>query len=313
MGRVVGSSSRREAEESHLDLPVGAASLLTRQSDRKSFRQRLIDASVANDSLLCVGLDPDVERFPTALQQATDVTQSIVDFNTAVIEATHDLVSAYKPNLGFYLAHGVPGLAALEATRRAIPPSIPVILDAKLGDIDSTAAAYAAGVFGTWDFDAVTVNPYLGEDALAPFLSWAGRGVIVLCKTSNRGSGDLQDLVTRTDSSEQPLFLTVADRVAAWSKRWPASLGLVAGATFPDQLAAIRGRNPDLPILLPGVGTQTGDLPASLAAGLDDRGGGLLVSSSRSIIYAGADQTDSWPDSIRSAARSLRDEINAAR
>src|SRR4029453_8793987 len=122
--------------------------------------------------------------------------------------------------------------------------------------IDSTSAAYAAGVFGTWDFDALTVSPYLGEDALAPFLSWAGRGVIVLCKTSNRGSSDLQDLIVTTDSSKQPLFLTVADRVAAWSSRWPASLGLVVGATYPDELAAVRERNPELPILLPGVGTQ---------------------------------------------------------
>ena len=183
-----------------------------------------------------------------------------MDFNTAVIEATHDLVSAYKPNLGFYLAHGVPGIAALEATRQAVPSSIPVLLDAKIGDIDSTTAAYAAGVFGAWDFDAVTVSPYLGEDALAPFMSQAGRGVIVLCKTSNPGSGDLQDLVTKIDAREQPLFLTVADRVASWSQRWPASLGLVVGATFPDELAAVRGRCPDLPILLPGVGTQAGDL-----------------------------------------------------
>jgi len=144
------------------------------------------------------------------LFRSGDVARTIVDFNTAVVEATHDLVSAYKPNLGFYLAHGVPGLIALEATRKVIPPSIPVILDAKIGDIDSTAAAYAAGVFATWGFDAVTVNPYLGEDALAPFLSQAGRGVIVLCKTSNRGSGEFQDQTTTTGSGGQPLFLTVA-------------------------------------------------------------------------------------------------------
>ncbi len=299
-----------------MNLSVGATvdvSLLTRESSRTSFRQRLIDASVANDSLLCVGLDPDVERFPASLRQETDVTRAIVDFNTAVIEATHDLVNVYKPNLGFYLAHGVPGLMALEATRRAIPALIPVILDAKIGDIDSTMAAYAAGVFGTWDFDAVTVNPYLGEDALAPFLSQAGRGVIVLCKTSNPGSGDLQDLITKTDSGEQRMFLTVADRVADWSQRWPASLGLVVGATFPDELAAIRGRCPELPILLPGVGSQAGDLSASLRAGLDARGGGLMVSSSRSIIYAGANQRGDWQEAVRSAARSLRDEINVAR
>jgi len=290
-----------------------AAALPPRESSPISFQQRLIDASVANDSLLCVGLDPDLKRFPASLRHEGDVARAIVDFNRAVIEATHDLVSAYKPNLGFYLAHGVPGLIALEATRQFIPPSIPVILDAKIGDIDSTAAAYAAGVFGTWDFDAVTVNPYLGEDALAPFLSQLGRGVIVLCKTSNRGSGELQDLTTTTGSHEQPLFLTVADRVAAWSQRWPASVGLVVGATFPGELAAVRERCPDLPILLPGVGTQAGDLSASLKAGLDVRGGGLMVSSSRSIIYAGADQRNDWAEAVRSAARTLRDDINTAR
>jgi orotidine-5'-phosphate decarboxylase len=299
-----------------LDLEISAATgdvSPVSESSPKPFHQRLIDASIANDSLLCVGLDPDLKRFPASLRHETDVTRAIVDFNLAVIEATHDLVSVYKPNLGFYLAHGVPGLSALEATRRAIPPSIPVLLDAKIGDIDSTTAAYAAGVFGTWDFDAVTVSPYLGEDALAPFMSQAGRGVIVLCKTSNPGSGDLQDLVTKMEAGEQPLFLTVADRVADWSQRWPASLGLVVGATFPDELAAVRGRCPDLPILLPGVGTQAGDLSASLRAGLDDQGRGLMVSSSRSIIYAGVDRGGDWRDAVRLAARALRDEINVVR
>lgn len=220
---------------------------------------------------------------------------------------------AYKPNLGFYLAHGVAGLDALEATRRLIPPSIPVILDAKVGDVDSTAVAYATGIFDTLAFDAVTVNPYLGEDALAPFLSRAGQGVFVLCKTSNPGSGDLQDLEVRSSAGTQRLYLTVADRVAAWSTRWPASLGLVVGATFPTELAAIRERCQDLPILLPGVGSQAGDLAASLAAGLDASGGGLVISSSRSIIYAGTDGPESWSEAVRSAALAARDAINMIR
>jgi orotidine-5'-phosphate decarboxylase len=278
-----------------------------------SFHQQLLDASLANDSLLCVGLDPDIDRFPASLRQNVDLTRAIVDFNVAIIETTHDLVCAYKPNLGFYLAYGLPGLAALEATRKAIPSSIPVILDAKIGDIDSTAAAYAAAVFDTWDFDAVTVNPYLGEDSLAPLLSRSGRGVIVVCKTSNPGSGDLQDLMTTLDDKPRPLYLTVADRVADWARRWPASLGLVVGATFPTELAAVRERCPSLPILLPGVGSQAGDLAASVTAGLDDRGGGLIVSSSRSIIYAGAQEPRTWPATVRATASATRDAINMVR
>ncbi len=159
-----------------------------------TFGDRLIDAARANDSLLCVGLDPVRARFPTPLRDEPDVTRAIVSFNAGVIAATSDLVCAYKPNLGFYLAYGAAGVAALEETRRLIPAHIPIILDAKVGDIGSTAEAYATGYFDTWGFDAVTVNPYLGEDSLAPFLTRRERGVIVVCKTSNPGSADLQNL-----------------------------------------------------------------------------------------------------------------------
>src|SRR5215213_1074985 len=148
-----------------------------------TFGDRLIDAARANDSLLCVGLDPVRARFPGPLDVEPDVTRAIVSFNAGVIAATSDLVCAYKPNLGFYLAYGAAGVAALEETRRLIPANVPVILDAKVGDIGSTAEAYATGYFDTWDFDAVTVNPYLGEDSLAPFLSRHERGVLVVCKT----------------------------------------------------------------------------------------------------------------------------------
>ncbi|HEX5993123.1 MAG TPA: orotidine-5'-phosphate decarboxylase, partial [Thermomicrobiales bacterium] len=155
-----------------------------------AFGNRLIEAARANDSLLCVGLDPVQSQLPSPLDAEPDVTRAIVTFNSGVIAATSDLVCAYKPNLGFYLAYGAAGVAALEETRRLIPTHIPVILDAKVGDIGSTAEAYATGYFDTWDFDAVTVNPYLGEDSLAPFLSRGDRGVIVICKTSNPGSAD---------------------------------------------------------------------------------------------------------------------------
>ena len=278
-----------------------------------AFGNRLIEAARANDSLLCVGLDPVQSQLPSPLDAEPDVTRAIVTFNSGVIAATSDLVCAYKPNLGFYLAYGAAGVAALEETRRLIPTHIPVILDAKVGDIGSTAEAYATGYFDTWDFDAVTVNPYLGEDSLAPFLSRGDRGVIVICKTSNPGSADLQNLLLDGTDGRQPLYLTVADRVAAWAERWPGTLGLVVGATYPAELAEVRHRCPDLPILLPGIGAQAGDLEASLQAGLDSRGLGLIVSSSRSVIYAGNDREGDWTAAVRAAALQIHGAINSVR
>lgn len=278
-----------------------------------AFNTRLTGAARANDSLLCVGLDPDLERFPSSLRDDPDISRAIVTFNAGVIAATADLVCAYKPNLGFYLAHGAAGVAALEETRRLIPADIPVILDAKVGDVGSTAEAYATGYFDTWDFDAVTVNPYLGEDSLAPFLRRGDRGVIVVCKTSNPGSGDLQDVQLDAAGGKQPMYLTVADHVAAWAERWPATLGLVVGATYPTELAAIRRRCPSLAILLPGVGAQSGDLEASVRSGLDDEGAGLIVSASRSVMYAGADDGADWTAAVRAAALELRAAINGVR
>jgi orotidine-5'-phosphate decarboxylase len=279
----------------------------------KTFGDRLIKASRANDSLLCIGLDPVRAWFPSSLDAEPDVTRAIVSFNAGVIAATSDLVCAYKPNLGFYLACGGAGVAALEETRRLIPAHIPVILDAKVGDIGSTAEAYATGYFDTWDFDAVTVNPYLGEDSLAPFLTRHDRGVLVVCKTSNPGSADLQNLSLHANDGQQPLYLTVADRVASWAERWPATLGLVVGATYPDELADVRRRCPDAPILLPGIGAQAGDLDASLRAGLDSHGLGLIVSSSRAVIYVGNDDGGDWTAAVRAAALDLRETINGVR
>jgi orotidine-5'-phosphate decarboxylase len=279
----------------------------------RAFGDRLIAAARANDSLLCVGLDPVRSQFPSPHDAEPDVTRAIVSFNTGVIAATSDLVCAYKPNLGFYLAYGAAGVAALEETRRLIPARIPVILDAKVGDIGSTAEAYAAGYFDTWDFDAVTVNPYLGEDSLAPFLTQHDRGVLVVCKTSNPGSADLQNLSLDANHGRQPLYLAVAGRVAAWAERWPATLGLVVGATYPAELTDVRRRCPNAPILLPGIGAQAGDLEASLHAGLDSHGLGLIVSSSRSVIYAGKDDGSDWTAAVRAAALELREAINGVR
>ena len=285
---------------------------MTRGTD-DAFRTLLDGAHTTNDSLLCVGLDPDLSRLPAPLRHETNVTRAIVAFNAGIIEATSDLAYAYKPNLAFYMAHGVPGLLALEETRRLIPRHIPALLDAKVGDLANTSLAYAAGYFDAWDFDAVTVNPYMGEDSLAPYLGRGDRGVFVLCKTSNPGSGDLQDIQVPSGSVTQPLYLTVADRVAEWSGRWPATLGLVVGATWPGELAEIRERCPSQPILLPGIGAQGGDIAGSLRVGLDSSGSGLLLSASRSVIFAGEHAGEEWVAAVRRAATDLRNEINAAR
>jgi orotidine-5'-phosphate decarboxylase len=285
----------------------------SRANESGAFHNRINETAHDNDSLLCVGLDPDLSLFPAALRDGTDVEHAIVTFNTHVIEVTSDLVCAYKPNLGFYLAHGGAGVAALEETRRRIPPNVPVILDAKVGDVGSTAEAYATGYFTTWDFDAVTVNPYLGEDSLAPFMRRGDRGVIVVCKTSNPGSGDLQDRQLDADGDSEPMYLTVADRVASWSERWPATLGLVVGATYPAELAAVRQRCPSLPILLPGIGAQGGALEASVRAGLDSKGGALLVSASRSVLYPDSTQQPDWKSAVRAEAVRLRNAINVVR
>ena len=275
------------------------------------FGERLAAAARRADSLVCVGLDPDPVRFPSHLRTDSDVGRVIVRFNAAIVEATSDLVCAYKPNFGFYLAHGVPGIEALVETRRLVPRDVPVILDCKVGDIDSTARAYAQGFFDAWGFDAVTASPYLGEDALAPFLQRGDRGVFILCKTSNPGSSDLQDVAVRDDVGDHPLYLALAGRAAGWARRAQATVGLVVGATYPAELEAVRARSPDLPILLPGVGAQAGDLGAAVRAGLDPRGEGLIVSSSRAITYVGSGPD--FAERVRQATLRLRDAVNAIR
>jgi orotidine-5'-phosphate decarboxylase len=277
--------------------------------DVRTFAARVNEAADRANSLVCVGLDPDFNRFPAHLRELGP-KDAIIRFNQAIIDATRDLVCAYKPNLAFYLAYGVPGIEALVETRAMIPPEIPAILDCKAGDVGSTAAAYAHGFFDEWKFDAVTVNPFLGEDSLAPFLAYPDRGVIVICKTSNPGSGEWQDLVVGEHGGE-PLFLKLAERVARWGNDYPASVGLVVGATYPEQLAQVRSRCPKLPILLPGIGAQAGDIEAAVANGLDAQGGGLIVTASRSIIYAGGGAD--FAERAREAALKMRDSVNAVR
>lgn len=271
-----------------------------------SFYAKLAAAVERNESLLCVGLDPNPLQIPAHYRQADgDVVQGILAWNLAIIAQTQDLVGAYKPNIAFYEALGSAGMAALRATLAAIPPHIPIILDAKRGDIGSTAEAYARACFEELGVDAVTLSPYLGRDSVEPFARYADKGLFVLCHTSNPGAGEFQELEiadwrTLDRAPNRPLYVHVA-RTAA---RWSPNVGLVVGATFPDAIANVRTAAPEAWFLIPGIGAQGGNLAATLAAGLRPDGRGLLVNASRNIANA---------DDHGAAARRFRDEINDVR
>jgi orotidine-5'-phosphate decarboxylase len=233
-----------------------------------------------------------------------------LDFLRRIVDATASLVAAYKPNLAFFEALGPPGLECLRQLCDHIPPDIPVVGDAKRGDIDNTMRRYAAALFDVYDFDAVTASPYLGRDTILPLADRLERGVYLLCRTSNPGSGEIADLqVADANGQRTPLYLTIAQRVQAWNTNH--NLGLVVGATYPEELARVREVAPDLPILLPGVGAQGGALEAAVAAGVDRDRAGLLVNASRQVLYASA--ADDFPAAARRAAEQLRERINRAR
>jgi orotidine-5'-phosphate decarboxylase len=261
-------------------------------------------ASVARaNSYLCIGLDPDPARVPAHLRGQPD---PIYAFCAELIAATADLSCAFKPNSAFFEACGASGMETLRRVIAAVPAGIPVILDAKRGDIGTTAAAYASAAFDYLGAHAITLNPYLGTDALAPFLQRTDRGCFILCKTSNPGSADLQDLLL---TNGRPLYLEVAHRA---QERWNqhGNLGLVVGATHPHELAAVRAACPTLPLLIPGVGAQGGDLEAAVRAGRAAAGGGVLLSVSRSIMYASSGRD--FGAYARAAAQQLRDQMNSA-
>jgi orotidine-5'-phosphate decarboxylase len=268
------------------------------------FLEQLQNAWTRNDSLVCVGLDPELERFPASLAgQASPIFQ----FNRAIIDATADLVCAYKPQFAHYAAYEAED--QLERTIEYIHqhhPGIPVILDSKRGDVGNTAQRYAIEAFERYGADAVTVNPYLGGDSLEPFLSYQERGVIILCRTSNPGARDLQDLLV----GERRLYEVVAQLAAnTWNTR--GNCALVVGATYPQDLARVRALTGDMPFLVPGVGAQGADVQAAVSHGQTADGAGLMVSSSRAILYAASDA--SWIEAARMATRSLRDQINQYR
>ncbi len=262
-----------------------------------SFYAQLEAAARRNNTLLCVGLDPTPEVCPTRFHtRDQDDYDALLRWNRAVIEATSDLVCCYKPNIAFYEALGLAGLTLLRETIAAIPADIPVLLDAKRGDIGSSAAAYARACFDELGVDAVTLSPYLGEDSIAPFAAYEGKGLFVLCHTSNPSAGRFQRLSV---SAERSLFVEVAKEAVSWS---PA-VGLVVGATYPQALADARAVASEAWLLAPGIGAQGGDLEGTLAAGLRGDGLGLLISATRSITQA---------EDPRQAAADLRDRINRA-
>lgn len=276
------------------------------------FKDKLARIVDANKSLLCVGLDPHIVP-----------PSRVSEFNRVIIEATHDLVCAYKPNFAIYDGMGPEGEAALQETLEFIVPSgIPTIADYKRADIANCGEAYAQRVFGRFGFDAVTVYHYMGQDAVEPFQQpqWSDRGIFVLCRTSNRRSGQVQHMPTVSPSGELvPQYLEVARMVVnEWDQM--GNIGLVMGATFPEELALVRERHPKTLLLIPGVGTQGGSLENSVKAAADAAGRGFLISVSRSIIYAHTEDkgqlaTQDYGNvakAARQAAVSYRDQINEA-
>jgi orotidine-5'-phosphate decarboxylase len=272
-----------------------------------TFLEKLLAATRRNKSLICIGLDPEYAQLPPHLRNHAD---PIMAFNRAIIEATADLVCAYKPNLAFYEALGPAGLSTLQETLQIIPPDIPVIGDAKRGDTPHTARQYAHALFEVYGFDAVTVNPYMGRDSLQPFLDYHDKGILIVCRTSNPGARDLQDVSVHTSSERAiPLFEYVAQQVLEWDTSGNA--GLVVGATYPRELQCIRQIAPNVPILIPGVGAQGGDLLSAARYGVDAAGERAIISVSRTIIYAGNGRD--FAEAAAQAARALRDTANQAR
>ena len=266
-----------------------------------SFEDRLVSKCRSQRSLLCVGLDPDPN-----LMAISD----IFEFNKTIIDSTSDLVCAYKPNLAFYEAQGIKGLMALENTVeyiRSLNSSIIIIGDGKRGDIGSSNAKYADSLFKVWGFDAATVNGYGGGETLEPFLNYKDKGTFVWCRSSNPGAPELQDVEIVQKDSTSKFFEYVSSRAQLWNSA--GNLGLVAGATHPSDLVSIRNHCPSMPILIPGVGSQSGDLESSVRLGKSFPEPKLIITASRSIIYASSNRSD-FSVKSRSAAFKLRDDIN---
>jgi orotidine-5'-phosphate decarboxylase len=267
-----------------------------------NFYHRLRSLQTKTNSLLCVGLDPDLPKIPSSLRSKP---YPLYEFNRRIIEATSDLVCAFKLNLAFYEGLGIKGMRMLEKTLSVIPSDNLTIGDGKRGDIGNTSLLYARALFADLGFDAATVNPYMGYDSVEPFLSNPARGAFILALTSNEGSRDFQYLKTRN----RPLYHHVVSSAKSWNRK--RNCGLVVGATRPAELRAIRKEAPDMPILIPGVGAQGGDLLSAVRFGCTSRGDLAIINVGRSVLYASGGKD--FADAARAIASQLRDAINTQR
>jgi len=274
-----------------------------------SFTARLAAASTRNDSLLCVGLDPDPAKFPLAWRGDA---RRIFDFCLAVAEATQDLVCAFKPQIAYFAAQRAEDqLERLIAALKRLAPEVPVILDAKRGDIGATAEQYASEVFERYAADAVTLSPFMGFDSIEPYLRHEGKGALLLCRTSNQGGDELQAqrLQAGADGAEERLYERIARLASgAWNRN--GQLGLVVGATYPAEVARVRELAPRLPLLIPGVGAQGGDAAATVRAGWR-ADAPIIVNSSRAVLYAS--DGDDCAAAARQVAQATRAQLDAAR
>jgi len=269
--------------------------------------KKLVSAKWDEGKFLCIGLDSDFRKIPEHLKKLGP-REGITAFNVALVEATKDIAAAYKPNSAFYEAHGEDGWAALSATCeeiRALAPDIPIILDAKRGDIGNTNDGYVTAIFDLLGADAVTVHPYMGKVSLSPFLERKEKGVIVLCRTSNGGSGEFQNLIAK----DEPLYKTIARNI---SEKWNdnGNCGLVVGATYPKEIAEVRAVAKKLPILVPGIGMQGGDIEKSVQAAVDAEGRGMWLSASRSVIFAASGEN--FAERARECAQDIHSAIQKA-
>ncbi|MDE2401917.1 MAG: orotidine-5'-phosphate decarboxylase [Burkholderiales bacterium] len=278
-----------------------------------NFTDQLQHAQHHNDSMLCVGLDPEPSRFPGGWKNQPE---RIYDFCAAIVDATKDLVCAFKPQIAYFAAHRAEDqLERLMAHIKRTAPQVPIILDAKRGDIGSTAEQYAREAFDRYQADAVTLSPFMGFDTVEPFLRYAGKGVILLCRTSNPGGSDLQNQ-RLADVAGQPRVYEHLATLAQGPWNTNGQMGLVVGATFPDEIARVRELAPTLPLLIPGVGAQGGDAAATVKAGRRVGGdgrvtGAVIVNSSRAVLYASSGED--FASAARRVAQETRLTLNAAR
>ena len=277
-------------------------------SNANSFTAKLARAWETHDSLLCVGIDPDLKRFP---KQFAGRKNAIFEFGKAIADATADLVCAFKPQIAYFHAERAEDqLEELIAYMRAKHPVVPVILDAKRGDVGSTAEQYAREAFERYQADAVTISPFLGHDSVTPYTDYADKGVIILCRTSNPGGSDLQFLKVEGPQGQEFLYQRIARVVASeWNDN--GNCALVVGATYPNELAEVRRITGDMPLLVPGIGAQGGDIEATVKSGRSSNSGGLMINSSRAILYASAGEN--FAEAARHAADQTRIAINQYR